>query len=597
MTTPFSASARPARFLCACALAGLLVGAPALAEPGPTRLAPTSDGASAASMIAAVDGTAARAPSPVVSSDGAPVDVVPPRAVLDAMPIHAPAVAEPVVPLPETIGAEVLVGPMLIGRLATLEADLGTRRGAEDVAGLRAFYAQRNHAPLWLDASGGRASWSVAARTAADVLGTAAEDGLDPAAYAVPALPAGSALDPGALADAEIAFSVTLVRYVQDLRGGRLDPRRLHALITPTLDVPTAGVVLDGLAQARDVATALADHRPPHEGYRRLRAALAELRAAEPPREPLVSVPPGPAIRVGVRDARVPLLRARFGMDAPPAADERVYDVALASAVEGFQREHGLAVDGVVGNQTIAALASADPARRAGDILANMERWRWLPRELGERHVFVNVPGYTMRLNDAGATVHSARVIVGKPGQETPIFSDTMEYVVVSPTWTVPPTIMRNEFLPGLRADPMYAANRGFEVVQNGGNISVRQPPGPRNALGHIKFMFPNSHHVYLHDTPNRGLFDTLRRAYSYGCVRVEDPFRLADFLLAEQGWPQERLRALIGPRERTVRLDRHVPVHLAYFTLEIDDTGRITPHEDVYGFDRLTRAALGLDP
>ncbi|MGJ3265527.1 MAG: L,D-transpeptidase family protein [Salinarimonas sp.] len=515
------------------------------------------------------------------------------------MPEYPPRTGSiPPIALPPTIGEEGLVGPMLAGRLAALSDDLGLEHGAADVAGLRAFYAARGHAPAWIEPSAAGLSWTPAARALVRVLAAAAEEGLDPSAYPVPAMPSLPDVDPGAVADAEIALAATLVRYAQDARGGRLEPTRLHRLITPTLDIPGAEAVLVELAAADDPSATLTAHNPPHDGYRALRAALAELRAAAAPPEPMVRVPTGPVLRVGARDARVPLLRARFGMDAPAEEDARVYDVALAQAVEGFQREHGLLVDGIVGNQTIAALASADPARREGDLLANMERWRWLPRELGaDKAIFVNVPAYRMEVRDAGAVVHEARVIVGKPGQETPIFSDEMEYVVVSPSWTIPPSIMRNEILPGLRADPGYAAARGYDVIRNGNHITVRQPPGPRNALGNIKFMFPNGHHVYLHDTPSRGLFDTLRRAYSHGCVRVEDPFALADLLLAEQGWPAERLRALIGSRERYVHLDAPVPVHLAYFTLEVDAEGRLVPHEDIYGFDSRMREALGVEP
>ncbi|GGK25673.1 L,D-transpeptidase family protein [Salinarimonas ramus] len=583
----------------AVALAALLaaapgLSAPALAAPDETRLA-------------ALDGRAGLDAGPLPAASAPAEERVP--SPLDAMPTYpvpadAPQASPPrtgslgPIALPPTIGAEALVGPMLIGRLGAIEGDLGLEYGADDVAGLRAFYAARAHAPAWIAPAADGLGWSEAALALAHVLAAAGDEGLDPAAYPLPPLPAGPAFDPAAAAQADIAFSAVLVRYAQDARGGRLEPTRLHELITPTLDIPGAEAILSGLADAADPAVALADHNPPHEGYRRLRTALAELRAAETAPEPMVAVPPGPVLRPGARDARVPLLRARFGMEAPQAeAEARVYDVALAGAVEDFQREHGLVVDGIVGNQTIAALASVDPARREGDLLANMERWRWLPRDLGEKAIFVNVPGYRLEVLDGGAIVHETRVVVGKPGQETPIFSDEMEYVVVSPTWTIPPSIMRNEILPGLRADPNYAAARGYEVIRNGSTITVRQPPGPRNALGHIKFMFPNGHHVYLHDTPSRGLFDTIRRAYSHGCVRVENPFALADLLLAEQGWPEARLRALVGPRERYVHLDEHVPVHLAYFTLEVEDDGRIVPHEDIYGFDRLTREALGLDP
>ncbi|WP_372425935.1 L,D-transpeptidase family protein [Salinarimonas chemoclinalis] len=583
-------ASRPPRYPAApaLALAALLAAAPGLSTPAHAQ---PDDGPA---RLAALAVPTLTAPAEVVSTPRP--DVVP--SPLDAMPEYPPRTGSiPQIALPPTIGAEALVGPMLAGRLAGLADDLGLEHGAADVAGLRAFYEARGFSPAWIaPAPEGTFAWTPAARALTRVLAAAAAEGLDPSAYPAPALPAGPGLDPAGAADAEIALSAVLVRYAQDARGGRLEPSRLHRLITPTLDIPGAEAVLSGLTAAADPAAALADHNPPHEGYRRLRAALAQQRAAVAPAEPMVSVPPGPVLRVGARDARVPLLRARFGMDAPAETDERVYDVALAEAVEGFQREHGLVVDGIVGNQTIAALASADPTRREGDLVANMERWRWLPRELGaKKAVFVNVPAYRMEVREAGVVVHESRVIVGKPGQETPIFSDEMEYVVVSPSWTIPPSIMRNEILPGLRADPGYAAARGYEVIRTGNHVTVRQPPGPRNALGHIKFMFPNGHHVYLHDTPSRGLFDTLRRAYSHGCVRVENPFALADLLLAEQGWPEARLRALIGSRERYVHLDEHVPVHLAYFTLEADADGRVVPHEDIYGFDARTREALGL--
>jgi murein L,D-transpeptidase YcbB/YkuD len=598
---PFAPFRRATRV---CALLALVAAAPALAAPpaeGADRLAALGLAGPPETAHEAELGLRPAAPAPRPDVLPGPAAIIPGEtgSPLDAMPAYVPQTGSiPHIPLPRTVGAEALVGPMLAGRLAGLTAeDLALRHGAEDLAAFQAFYAARENAPLWLDLSAERVSWTDAARALAAVLRDAAAEGLDPAAYPVPDLPAGPEIDAGAAAEAEIALSASLVRYAQHARGGRLQPARLHKLITPTLEVPGAHAVLAALAEAPDPAATLAAYQPRHEGYARLRDALAELRAAGETPEPMVRVPPGRVLKVGMRDDRVPLLRARFGMEPPPETEPQVYDVALAAAVEDFQREHGLAVDGVVGNQTIAALASVDPARREGDLIANMERWRWLPQELGDRAVFVNVPAYRMELLDDGAVVHEARVIVGKPGQETPIFSDVMEYVVVSPTWTVPPSIMRNEFLPGLRADPNYAAARGFEVIQNGNHITVRQPPGPRNALGDIKFMFPNGHHVYLHDTPSRGLFNTIRRAYSHGCVRVEDPFELADFLLAEQGWPKERLRRLIGPRERYVHLDEPVPVHLAYFTLEADSEGRIVPHEDIYGFDALTREALGLDP
>ncbi|WP_336487191.1 L,D-transpeptidase family protein [Methylobacterium nigriterrae] len=237
------------------------------------------------------------------------------------------------------------------------------------------------------------------------------------------------------------------------------------------------------------------------------------------------------------------------------------------------------------------------PAAVGGDealLLVNMERWRWLPRELGRDYVMVNIPEFRLRVLRGGSVRDETRVIVGKPESPTPLFSGLMEYAVVNPSWNVPPSILKNEFLPGLARDPNYAARRGYQVVRHGNTISVRQPPGERNALGFIKFMFPNNHAVYLHDTPNRTLFASARRALSHGCVRVDDPFRFADSVLPD-AWSSERLKGLIGKGERTIRLTEKLPVHLAYFTAYIDDHGAYRTLPDLYGYDARMRAALGL--
>ena len=226
-----------------------------------------------------------------------------------------------------------------------------------------------------------------------------------------------------------------------------------------------------------------------------------------------------------------------------------------------------------------------------------MERWRWLPRDLGEKHVFVNIPEYRVRVMDRGAVAHEARVIVGKPDSPTPVFSDRMQFLVVNPSWFVPPSIMKKEFLPRLAEDPTYAERRGYQVIRRGKTIYVKQPPGERNALGNIKFMFPNRHAVYLHDTPSRGLFGADRRAFSHGCVRVDQPFRLAEHVLGkDNGWSEQRVRGLVGRGEQSVKLSQPLPVHLAYFTQSVDDMGTLQAHDDIYGHNRRVKAALGLE-
>jgi murein L,D-transpeptidase YcbB/YkuD len=362
-------------------------------------------------------------------------------------------------------------------------------------------------------------------------------------------------------------------------------------MIDPTLDLPEPAEVLPRVAEAADAEAALHAYNPPHEGYRRLRRKLAELRKAN--NVAAVAIPDGTDLRIGMNDPRVPLVRERFGVQ--PVSDE-TYDAELSRAVALFQRERGLPATGTLNRRTVAALRDLSGDRMIGDIVANMERWRWLPASLGQRHIFVNVPDFTMRVIDAGRITHEARVIVGKPETPTPIFSDEMSFMVLNPSWFVPPSILKKEFLPKMEQDPSYAERRGYVVVRRGNNISIRQPPGDRNALGQIKFMFPNRHSVYLHDTPSRGLFGTERRAYSHGCVRVDQPFRLAEMLLGDEGqWSERRLRGLVGQGERSLKLGRRVPIHLVYFTHSVDASGRLSIRDDLYGYHRRVRAALGL--
>jgi murein L,D-transpeptidase YcbB/YkuD len=478
----------------------------------------------------------------------------------------------------------------LAARLGGLEKLLPKLPRKEREA-LASVYGARAAGTLWTDPNG----WNAAAKSVMHRLKSADEDGLDPADYVPPAIAAARVSTPEDWAEAELKLSAAAIAYARDARGARIDLPRLSSLITPTLDLPDAGQVLATLSAAEDPGAALAAYNPPHAGYAALKARLAEIRATRPG-PPMVRVPQGPALRVGMRDPRVPLIRARFGL-GPASGDQTAYDERVASAVAAFQKQNGLPASGVLTPQTIAALTGPSPARLEGDLIANMERWRWLPADLGRRHILVNVPEFRLRVVDAGNVVHQARVIVGKPESPTPIFSDEMEHAIVNPSWTVPPSILKKEFLPAMAQDPYYAERRGFRVIRRGDGISIQQPPGERNALGFIKFIFPNQHSVYLHDTPSRSLFGAERRAFSHGCVRVDQPFRLAEEVLGRDGpWSEQKLRALIGKGERHIRLRERLSVHLTYFTLAADDQGRLRTFDDLYGVHRKVRAALGLE-
>ena len=357
--------------------------------------------------------------------------------------------------------------------------------------------------------------------------------------------------------------------------------------------IADATATLALVAAAPDPGAALQNLNPPQKGYRDLRDQLHMLRgeASTAPR----AIPRGPVLSVGMIDPRVSLVRARFGLDAS-APDSLVYDTKVASAVADFQRARGLPPSGALTASTITALAAGDPERRQAAILANMEMWRWQPRDMGEERIEVNVPEYTLRMMQGDAIIHQARVIVGKPDTPTPIFSNAVKYLLVNPPWNVPDSIVRKEMLPKLEKDPDYLARMGFEVIHKDGIMYVRQPPGERNALGRILFMFPNQHSVYLHDTPGRSLFASRRRALSHGCVRVEDPLQLASLAMGRQsGWTEDRIRALIGGGERTIMLPHPIPIHLQYFTMLVDGAGALKASDDIYGYQREVEAALGL--
>ena len=484
------------------------------------------------------------------------------------------------VPTPEPVAAALTA-------LLTNGGQLHPRLAVREKEAILAFYALGDFKPIWIKDR----VWTAPARAVIARLKMADQDALDPAAYAVPALGVTAKGDsPADLAEADLKLSIAAVLYARDARGARIDPSRLSRLITPKLDLPAADAVLTTLASASNPGAALEAYHPPHAGYQALKRKLAEIRSRRPG-PPMAGVQQGPALKVGMRDPRVPLIRARFQLS--PTADETAYDERVASAVAGFQREKGLPPSGVLTPQTIAALGRGSPARIEGDLIANMERWRWLPADIGREHIAVNIPEFRLRIWKDGALIHQTRVIVGKPETQTPIFSGVMEYAIVNPSWNVPPSILKNEFLPRMAADPSYAAKRGYEVIRRNGQIAIRQPPGERNALGFIKFMFPNQHAVYLHDTPSRNLFSAERRAFSHGCVRVDQPFRLADVVLGA-AWSESRLRSLIGRGERMINLPERLPVHLTYFTTMVDEHGALRSIEDLYGINRRVRAALG---
>jgi murein L,D-transpeptidase YcbB/YkuD len=269
-----------------------------------------------------------------------------------------------------------------------------------------------------------------------------------------------------------------------------------------------------------------------------------------------------------------------------------VYDRALAGVVAQFQREHGIVVDSALGKETLAAL-NVPATYRLGQIAANMERYRWMPRSLGDKYVFVNVPAFRLEAYDDGKQVMTMKVIVGAEYEEknTPVFSDSMQYVVFRPYWNPTDSIMAKELWPKVESDPTFLDRNDYEIVNEGGKQRIRQKPGDKNALGLVKFMFPNSFDIYMHDTPEEQLFQKDVRAFSHGCIRLEKPAEMAQWVL---GWTPEQVRTAMesGPDDHRVNLKQKVPVYIVYFTTYMRD-GRLYFGNDLYGRDGALVAAV----
>lgn len=475
-----------------------------------------------------------------------------------------------------------------------------------DAAAISAFYASHTNGPVWT-ADG---YLTPLAAKAIERLAAAEADGLPAALYAVPGVDAlkGVESETSKVAEIELSLSKAVLAYARHAAGGLVDGNKLSNNIQVKPHAPEPMTVLAEVSTAADPAAVLEGYNPRHPGFLALRTKLAEIRAkaqeAVEAKPELPIIPAGPILKPGMADVRVAALRERLGVTATDATSD-TYDETLVEAVRAFQKESRIRVTGLVGPQTVSALngeGKAEPVSDEDEIVANMERWRWLPRDLGAFHIFVNVPEYRMEVRRDGAKVHESRVIVGKPNTQTPIFSERMEFVVVNPSWHVPVSIIRKEFIPKLMQDPTYLSRRGFELTSGGRRIdasqidwsqgmpriAVRQPPGDSNALGHIKFMFPNKFSVYLHDTSSRNLFGSERRAFSHGCVRVDQPFKLAEMVMgAENGWTEQNVRKLIGGREQRINLKTQPDVHIAYFTAAVDETGELKTFDDIYGHDR----------
>jgi len=511
----------------------------------------------------------------------------------------APETAAPVVAAPEVAPAAEAPAPVVEAPPLTPDQKVaekihelfGTK--AERIldrrykAAVEAFYSARAYAPLWIEDG----VESQRAKAAASYLAGVDADGLDPADYPVPSFRND---DPAALAEAELKLTASVLTYARHAQTGRVHYSRVSNDIIYNLVYPEPPEVLGKMADAKNVRDALDGFNPPHEAYKALKAKLAEARGGRAAGGP-TRISTGQSLKIGMTDSRVPMLRERFGV---AGGDDTTYDKVLSEAVKKYQQQRGQQPTGVVTNALVDALNGPRRDHDADIIIANMERWRWLPRDLGKAYVMVNIPEYILRVVDHGSLAWSTRVVVGQPGEKaTPLLTETMKYITVNPTWNVPPSIINNEYLPAYAQDPTVLDRMGLKMERNrDGTIHIYQPPGAGNALGRIRFNFPNKFSVYQHDTPDKYMFAHDKRAYSHGCMRVQNPDQYAEVLLRianpRDGYTAERIRNMYGTGERDIQLQYQIPVHLTYQTAAVEN-GHLVIREDIYGRDARLLAAL----
>lgn len=583
--------------------------------------------ACAAALFAAAAAGSAYAQSSADAS--AQIQVPPPAAA--ATPAAASALAEPSPPAAmETpaVASQAPAAPAVDPALVQVREQLaGPLRGADrgDKEALAVFYASHTGPLLWVTGRG----FTPRARNAVAEIQAADDWGLPAAAFVLPQPPADGT--PATLANAEITLGLAVLKYARYARGGRIDPSYVSRNFDQKPQLRDPKSVIEAVAATDAPGAYLRGLHPTHRQFEKLRQALLKARAGgtkpPPAEEAHVNLPDGPALKLGVKSPQVALLRQRLKLPLPRGAED-VYDAQVRDAVRSYQQHNGIQPTGVVGGQTRAALNGAAKARPVGSdverLVINMERWRWLPENMGAFYVWDNIPEFMARVVKNDQVIHSAKIVVGKVDAQTVIFSASMRYVVFHPEWGVPDSIKVKELLPYLRptqdvfsffgggsvSDTRVLQRHNLRVSYNGQpvdpasvnwqSVDIKrftfiQPGGAGNVLGVVKFRFPNKHDIYMHDTPQRELFEKSVRAYSHGCMRVQNPGRLAEILLEEdKGWTPAHVRQLLASGyNNEVALTRQIPVHVTYFTAMAEDDGQIRYFADIYGHDRRMASAL----
>jgi len=542
---------------------------------------------------------AAKAPEPK-PADIKPADVVttPAAPSNDAAPATAAApAAEPAkepVKVSTVAPADQPVAERLRDMISTKSLRYFDRKNER--AAIEKFYSARDYAPQWTQAG----KLTDSAKGVIARMKDAASEGLNPADYPVPDF-AGAA-SPDQLAEAELKLTASMLDYARQAQSGRMHWSQVSADIQYPEHPTDPAEVLANISTAKDASAALDGYNPPHKLYKELKAKLAELRGQGD--GPMIYIAEGPALafkaatkkqgEVAPEDSRVPQLRAKLGVENP---DDTRYDAKVAAAVRKFQEHTDLKPTGVLDDRTVKAINSPKRDRQIDTVLVNMERWRWLPRQLGassigNAYVILNVPDFTLKVMQNGAQVWTTRVVTGKPGKHaTPMLTETMKFITVNPTWNVPPSIIYNEYLPALQQDPTVLQRMGLRLERNrDGSIHISQPPGEANALGRVRFNFPNKFLVYQHDTPDKHLFAKEERAFSHGCMRVQNPdvyaATLLNITMPNERYTPERIRSMYGRSEIDLKFPTPIPVNITYQTAFVDDAGKLQTRKDIYGRD-----------
>lgn len=479
------------------------------------------------------------------------------------------------------------------------------------------FYKQRDYQLAWT-------SHMDNARALANRILTSHQEGLVPADYHAAVIQqlltevSGGNLSDAQRVDLDIMLSEALVRYAYHLRFGKVNPEKLDAdwNIQRSFKGQDPLVELQGVIDSDGFDAQLDALVTQLPIYTQLRAALAKY-VAIAAAGGWPTIPAGPTLKPGMQGERMSLIRQRLRAtdDLPvgtAAADPPEFDAALHAAVVNFQLRHGLDADGFIGKGTLAAM-NVPVTARIDQIRVNLDRARWVSQDIPGTFVIVDIAGFNARLFRKGVVVWDEPAQVGKPYRSTPVFREDMTYLELNPTWTIPPTILANDILPKVKSDPAYLQKKHMQVLTRDGKVVdpasidwssmsakgfpyiIRQTPGPHNALGRVKFMFPNSHFVYLHDTPYQALFSRSSRAFSSGCIRVNNPYRLAELLLQDKdNWSREKITAAVDTvKQQRVTLPEPVPVLLLYWTVNIGADGTVYFRDDIYQRDAKVLAGL----